>query len=185
MSLTALCPAPGRFLALNRPARMLSRYYSTETPVQTAVQTPTQEQPVQPEQPVELQSFEELRISAQETFRKRQLRSTLEQISFRRSEEQPTDLDQDKNAAALVASLKTLTTLMNSSKPPLSPKTSPSNCFLPPRHISATRRRAGIPKIHGTSSVSETVFTSSPLTRLQHTYAVQQRSWKKLQPGAV
>lgn len=72
---------------------MLSRFYSTETPVQTAVETPTQEQPVQPDQPVELQSFEELRISAQETFRKRQIRSTLEQIPFRRAEEQPTDLD--------------------------------------------------------------------------------------------
>lgn len=66
---------------------MLGRFYSTETPIQTAVETPTRGQPVQPQDAEEYESFEELRMAAQERFRRAELRSTLEQIPFRRSEE--------------------------------------------------------------------------------------------------
>ena len=77
---------------------MLGRFYSTETPVQTAVGTPFRKQPVQSQDSEEYQSFEELRVAAQERFRKAEIRSTLEQIPFRRSEDQPTDLTRTTTA---------------------------------------------------------------------------------------
>ncbi|KAK5675937.1 hypothetical protein LTS12_029532, partial [Elasticomyces elasticus] len=62
-----------QLLAVTRPSRTLSRFYSTETPLETIVQTPPREPSNQPENTLEQAEWKGARLAAEELWEKRQI----------------------------------------------------------------------------------------------------------------
>jgi small subunit ribosomal protein S2 len=73
----------GRQLALNRQTRILSRFSSTGTPVETAVETPAKEVTQQPGSSASAaKETGSVALSAKEAWRKRELQSERERTIF-------------------------------------------------------------------------------------------------------
>jgi small subunit ribosomal protein S2 len=83
MIVRQLCVRQSRQFALNRQTRILSRFSSTGTPVETAEQTPAREVTQQPASSTSaVNESGSVALSAKEAWRKREVQSERERTTF-------------------------------------------------------------------------------------------------------